>query len=300
MKVNDLNGVIDNILSEEIRRYIIENTAKKQVFHIKCDGEPIDTFENEQEANDNLDKYKKAHPEKELIIEPSEYESYDDMIEKLGEMGEGINVKEETKTMKNKINESKSKKTIVVSETQMKTIIGSLISENVPGIEVTKRAQDQTKKDASANTKEVEAKLKKASRFDGNDNPEFPHQIGGEKKAYRNTEKEDEFVEDTRGGGMQDIKFENDPPKQFKDRQKSYLEGDSKTGNSQDAANVVKSDLGKKMAANATRKEKKVKEFPMYVKDPQPVKVVKEEISEVVNDDIKRMKDIFSYNKKTQ
>lgn len=300
MKINELNTVVDNVLAEEVRQRIMEDMVKKEVYHIKCNGEPIDTFESEDIANSHLDKYKKEHPGKELIIEPGVYESYEDMIDKLGEMGEEID-------MKNKLKESKTT-TIIVTESQMKTVLRSIVSENVPGIEVTKRAQNQSKKDADANLRDVESKLKKAADFKGNDNPEFPKPIGkGEKVAIYNTEEEEEFVEDYRGGGMQDIKYDEDPGEQFKKRQKMSLEGDKLMGNSQDAANVVKSDLGKKLAKNAVRKAEKTEKDPMYVKDDQPVEKGKSNNEKpswkernALSEDIERMKLMYSYDKKTQ
>lgn len=299
MKINELNIIVDNILTEEVKRRIMEDMGKKEVYHIKCDGEPIDTFESEEIANSHLDKYKKEHPGKQLIIEPGVYESYEDMIDKLGEMGEELN-------MKNKLKESKT--SIIVTESQMKKIICKLVNENVPGIEVTKRAQAQSKKDADDNLKNVQAKLKKAADFKGNDNPEFPKPIGkGEKVAIYNTDEENEYVEDYRGGGMQDIKYDEDPGEQFKKRQKMSLEGDKLMGNSQDAANVVKSDLGTKIVKNSVRKSEKTQKDPMYVKDNQPVDKGKPNNERSswkerngLSEDIQRMKDMFSYDKKTQ
>lgn len=299
MKINEISTIVDNVLAEEVRQRIMEDMGSKTYYHVKCDGEPIDTFESEEIANSHLDKYKKEHPGKELIIEPAEYESYEDMIHKLGEMGEELD-------MKNKLKESKT--SIIVTETQMKNVIKALVSENVPGIEVTKRAQNQSKKDADANLKDVEAKLKKAADFKGNDNPEFPKPIGkGEKVAIYNTEEENEYVEDYRGGGMQDIKYDEDPGEQFKKRQQMSLEGDKLTGNSQDAANVVKSDLGKKLAKNAVRKAEKTEKDPMYVKDDQPVDKGKPNNEKpswkernALSENIDRMKQMYSYDKKTQ
>lgn len=299
MKIKEFNTIINKVLTEEVKQRIIEDIDKKEVYHIMCDGEPIDSFESKEEANSHLDKYKKEHPGKQLIIEPSVYESYEDMIDKLGEMGEELN-------MKNKLKESK--KSIVVTESQMKKIIKSLVNENVPGIEVTKRAQAQSKKDADENLKNVNNKLKKAASFNGNDNPEFPKPIGkGEKVAIYNTDEENEYVDDYRGGGMQDIIYDEDPGEQFKKRQKMSLEGDKLMGNSQDAGNVVKSDLGKKIVKNAVRKAEKIEKDPMYVKDDQPVdkgKPNNEKPSRKerngLSEDIQRIKNMYSYNKKTQ
>lgn len=292
MKIKELNTIVDHVLTEEVKRQIKEDMGGKRVFHIKCNGEPIDSFESEEEANDNLDKYKKEHPGKQLIIEPGEYESYDHMIDKLDEMGEILD-------MKNKLKESK--KSIIVTESQMKTIIKSLISEDVPGVEVTKKAQAGSKKDAANNLKDVETKLKKAAKFDGNDNPEFPKQIGGEKKASYANAQEVKEIEDNDNRGTQDLDYDREPSAEFKKREKMYLQGDQKTGNSQDAANVVKSDLGKKLADRADRKIKAHKDRTLYAKEFQPVKTAKDNLSEDnVKKDIQRMKEMFSYNEKTQ
>jgi hypothetical protein len=46
------------------------------------------------------------------------------------------------------------------------------------------------------------------------------------------------------------------------------------------------------------RKEEAKKEAPMYVKDPSPSINVNE--SKVISEEVNRMKEMFSYNKKTQ
>jgi len=292
MKINELGSMVDNLLTEEVKKYIVENMRDmehKQVYHIKCDGEPIDTLDTEQEANEVLDKLKKDRKlkGKQLIIEPGEYQSYEHMIDELDKMGD-------TNDMKNKIKESK--KSMIVTETQMRNIIKNLVNEDVPGIEVTKRAQAGSKKDAADNLKNVEAKMTKAASFDGNDKPEFPKQIGGEKKAFYPNSEEVTEIEDNDNRGTQDLDYDKEPGDEFRKREKMYLQGDQKTGNSQDAANVVKSDLGEKLANRADRKIKAHKERTLYAKEFQPVETGKDN----VNEEIKRMKEMFSYNKKTQ
>ena len=74
-------------------------------------------------------------------------------------------------------------------------------------------------------------------------------------------------------------------------------------GNSHDAGNVIPTDTGKKLVDRAKKKEAEQEKAPMYKKDPEPVKQVNE--SEVlktnlINEEIKKMKKIFGYNKKTQ
>ena len=421
MNISDLNNLIESIASDEVKKTIISEseTDKKQVYHIKLDGEPIDTFNSKEEAEEALPKYQ-AKEKGELIIEPEIYESYEDMIEKMDEMGQELEEKEnqnmenqepmegnafayaalkakeagektfefdgethdveecwnkleeeesigewdeeeecnecgeksmeeeltggQSKIDANKngkidaddfkklrdmkegegmcnecgsmlneegmcsecgsmMNESK-KKVLRLTESQMVELIKKMVNESVPGLEVTKKAQNQSKKDNEENAKEVEQKIKKATTIEGSDNPEFPHQNNGKTKvALQNTEEENEYVEDTRGGKAIDLDYDQEPSKKFTERLKDALQGDSKMGNSQDAANVVKSDLGKKLAKQAERKEKKEKEAPMYNKDAQPVKEVNESVepvSNVIMEEIEKMKKIASYNQKTQ
>ncbi len=392
MNLSDLNNLIENIASQEVKNTILSESKgnKKDVYHIKLDGEPIETFDSKEEAEEALPKYQEKN-KGELIIEPEIYESYEDMIEKLDNMGQELEEKEnqnmenqepmegneftaalanakdageKTFTVDGKeydvqecwkqleeeesigewneeeecnecgdksmeegvgmcnecgsmLNEegmcnecgdmkesTKKKKVLRLTESQMVDMIKKIVSESIPGIEVTKRAQTQSKKDNEANAKEVESKIKKATTIEGGDNPKFPNQNNdGVKVARQNNEEENEFVEDNRGGTPMDLDYDHEPSKKFKERLKAALEGDGKMGNSQDAANVVKSDLGKKLAKQVERKDKKEKAAPMYNKDAQPVKEVnenKEKTSSVLKEELEKMKKIASYNKKTQ
>lgn len=209
------------------------------------------------------------------------------------------------------INESKSYK---ITESKLIEMISKIVMESVPGLDAVKMAHSQDK-----GTKEymssVDKKLKDYLSFDGNDNPEFPKQIGkGEKVASKNTEEENEFVEDNRGGGMQHLDYDEKPSPEFIERLKKSLSGDSTTGNEQegdDVANVTPSDLGKEMVKQIERKQKKDDKAPMYVKDPSPVQTVKADEAKTINEseqktkseilaEMKRMKDMLSYNEKTQ
>ena len=193
-----------------------------------------------------------------------------------------------------KMMESK-KKTIRLTESEMLNMIQRIVKESVPGLETTKKAQNLSKKENEANAAEVAKKIKKATTFDGNYNSECPKQIGKcEKVARENTPEQEEEIADNRGGGLEDLTYDMEPSQQFKDRLKKSLEGHTSTGNSQEAANVIKSDLGKNIAKKVER---------MYNKDVQPVKVVKEsnnKLSNILEEEIQKMKNIASYDKKTQ
>ena len=99
MKVTELKQIIENIITSEVKKTIMEEaTGKKEVYHIKCEGIPLATFESEEEANDALPDYKDKHKDGELIIEKGMYESHDDMMDKLDEMNDQL---EETDNMEN-------------------------------------------------------------------------------------------------------------------------------------------------------------------------------------------------------
>lgn len=543
MKPKELNDLIDSIVTEEIKDTILKEAfeGKKQVYHIKCDGEPVESFDDEPTAREHLALYKKDHPGKQFIIERGVYESHSDMLEKLDAMGEqieqnesnnmktspvkvktlaeailhakengikkirineeifdvdeawdqmeeeegcddcdevkeeemsendnfaaskwGVNhgkkseekgdgdndkddkkeepkkepkkgvdlgksfekfkketkeeeecdecggeemneavcekcgkepcecvVKEETesvelsyvvnsdghvknisksdeaankflngslkgngsvkhktvskkdydngkvtvsniKNYKSDVNESKNKN-IRLTESQLINVISNMVkesSESIPGLAVTKKAQNGSKKENDQYASEVAKKMKDYNAFEGNDNPEFPKPIGkGEKMAVNNTKEEDEVVDDNRGRGMENLVYDNEPSKGFKERLKGSLEGDSKLGNAQEtekigkdktlsngakigepAKNVsgvpVKTDTGKKLNNLIPKKEKAKKEEPIYNKQAVPVKVVKEEegikFSSILEEELNKMNRILKYNNKTQ
>ena len=365
MKVSELKNLIENVISKEVRNKIISES--KEVYHIKCEGVPLGTFDTEEEANEALPSYKAKH-DGELIIEKGQYDSHESMIDKLDEMNDEL---EETENMENtqeideklvgkqknidkndngKIDaedfkilnkeeedckecgdtemkegtcekcgkelcecgstmyESKKKRTIRLTESELTKLIAKMVNESIPGLDAVKSAHDGDK-ETKQHLSDVEQKMKDSASFDGNDNPEFPKPIGkGEKVARQNTEKENEYVEDTRGGTLLNLEYNTEPSDQFKNRLKKALEGDATTGNSQEYANVIKSDTGKNLAKQAERKKKKEDaEFSVSWghswKSPEEVKVVNEttfKMSDVLEEEIKKMKDMVNYNKKTQ
>jgi hypothetical protein len=199
---------------------------------------------------------------------------------------------------------NEGKRVLRLTESEMIKVIKNIVKESIPGLEALNKAKKGTGEETKTHMSNVETQMKKQASFDGNDNPEFPKQVNkGEKVARVNSEKEDEDVADNRGGGMEDLDYVNEPSENFKKRLKMALEGDTLMGNSQDAANVIKTDTGKNLLKKVLRKDKKEDEAPMYNKDPQPSKYVNEsnfKFSQLLNEEISKMKNIASYNKKTQ
>jgi hypothetical protein len=203
-----------------------------------------------------------------------------------------------------------SKKTkLKLNEGQLISLINKIVTktmynESIHGIEITKRSQKTSGTDSKSHMSDVEKKMKKTLSFDGNDNPEFPKQIGkGEKVAHRNTKEEEETIEDYRGGGLEDLNYDYEPSSKFKDRLKKSLKGDSTMGNSQDSPNVMKSDLGEKILKKIDRKAKKIGNETLVswgTAIKEPIVVKENEDSVGLNDEMGRMKEMFKYNKKTQ
>jgi hypothetical protein len=379
----NIQNIIDNILITEIRKTILNEN--KNVYHIKCEGELIDTFNTEEEAKSYLNIYSKKHPKKQFLIEKGVYSSYSEMLDKMENLQENKNLKEIKKMKNNKkqvhsiaeavldakekgfrefkvngktynvnktwkliseeemgkcyecgdkemeenkdvcnecgsmlneygdcnectTNMNESKK-IRLNESQLvhlikKIVDKTMVSESIPGLEITKRTQKVSGKDSKSHMSDVAKKLKKSLSFDGNDNPEFPKQIGkGEKNAYKNSEKDNEHIEDFRGGGLAELNYDYEPSPKFKERLKKSLNGDPTMGNSQDAANVIKSSNGKNILNKIDRKKKKeqketVASWGASIKEPIIVKETKK--SSLVNEEINRMKKMYTYNKKTQ
>ena len=431
MKSKNIQSIINESLFDEVKKTILrENKESSEIYHITCEGEPVETFENKEMAMRHLDIYKKKHPEKEFIIEKKKYNSPSDMIDKLDEMGEKLELKEnkpmgtkkevknlahaimdakerglkefkingethdvneswkqleeeefgdgrdeidmdkdgkitgkDFKMLRNKkegkcdecsqkmeesegfddeeyddeedINENKSmcsecggmlneegscnecsggmyesnKRTLRLTESELVSLISKMVSESTPGIEVTKRAQKGSKKENDDYMKEVGKKLKKSASFDGADNPKFPKQNGkGEKMAINATPEQDEYTATHRGGTLADLDYDQEPSENFKKRLKMALEGDPKMGNSQDAANVIKTDTGKNIGKTSEKKkgiEKKAKEVSWghSWKSPEEVVIVKESktsMSSILNEEIERMKKMYRYDEKTQ
>jgi hypothetical protein len=215
------------------------------------------------------------------------------------------------------------KKTLRLSETELVTLITKMVSESLPPI--TKTAQDISAKQNKEAMDDVDKKMKDYLSFDGNDNPEFPKAIGkGEKVARENTpDQEDEIAKNF--AGLENLDYDIEPSEQFKKRLKMAIEGDKLMGNAPTTEKTdVKPSNGAKLGEEpkdkdgnsiptpetAKKIEKQVKDRAedkknrvRYEKEPLPVKNVNESkvsFSNILNDEIKKMKDMVNYNKKTQ
>lgn len=401
MKVSELNKIIEETISQEIKDTILkEGSGDKTAYCIKCEGEYVEVCDTKEEANQKCEEYNKNNPDKDFVVEIETYESKQDLLDKLDQLGEeldskdmkkdhsieeleqdqnesafvlaadaakdagkeefefpegsgkmhpvtiktDIDEKEECQECGDKmyedeegiveplyegqcedcgkqlcecggmdeesINETKEPKVLRLSESQLIDMISKLVNEAVtPGLKAVKDSHKLSNKETKEHMANVDKKLKKALSIEGNDNPEFPNASGkGEidpKKVVHNTEEQDEEMSMERGENPLDLDYDHEPSEEFKDRVKKALEGDSTMGNA-DGGNTIPTETGKNLAKTAEKRKERYENQPMYKKDIQPVKVVKEELNEseentnVLEEEIQRLKDLSNYNEKTQ
>jgi len=197
-----------------------------------------------------------------------------------------------------------------------------MVSESIPGLDAAKKSHTESGKENQEYLASVDKKMKDYLTFDGNDNPEFPKAIGkGEKVARKNTpEQEDEIAKNY--AGLENLEYDIEPSEQFKKRLKMAIEGDTLMGNGKvtepasikpsngaDKGNEAKEKEGNHIQTPETAKkiEKQVKDREedkkkrvLYSKEKVPVSESKVNFSSVLDAEIKKMKNISEYNKKTQ
>jgi hypothetical protein len=181
-------------------------------------------------------------------------------------------------------------------------------SKNTPGIKETESTLKKSKKENEDYLKSFNKKIKEYLDFEGNSNPEFPHQNNSKtdykSPMYRNSSEDEEFIDDFRGMGLQDANGV-----EHLDRIDDYLNGSTKTGNSQDAANVVPSKLGKKLKKTMKRKKEKIAKRKSKMTNlrgmtPDVQTVTKESTPNVYiveqKKEINKIKHLFNYSDTTQ
>ena len=382
MKLSDLKTYIEETISKEMKNIILnEGKGSKTAYCIMCEGEYIEICQTKEEADQKCEEYNKNNPNKDFVVEIETYESEEELIDKMDELGEQL----ETENMKKpqsmdeklhgkqheldvdndgkieasdlkalrsdkeieeniddvqceecgkdlcecgdmneekcekcgkqlceceSMNEStKQRRVLRLNESQLVDMISKIVNESIPGLQAVENSHKVNDKETKEHMSNVDKKLKDVLSIDGNDNPEFPKPIGkggpdtlNPKKAVNNTEEEDEEMSMDRGENPLDLDYDQEPSEGFKERVKKALEGDSTMGNAQ-GGNTIPTDTGKNLAATAEKRKKHKEDAPMYVKDLQPVKVVKESTDEkknVLEEEIQKMKKLTSYNEKTQ
>ena len=206
-----------------------------------------------------------------------DYQTIDDCC-KLGEEEKSVN-----ESTTNIIKKLVSKKLKNLGE-QKKT---------TPSLDQVKKHRDESETETKSYHKDTEKKFKE---YGESDNAEENSPM------YRNDDEQSEFIEDWRGGGLEDSDGVEDL-----DRISDYLGGSSKTGNAQvdedgnDLGNVISTELGEKIEKKIKRKREKIEAQKASMKNARGyTSDVQKTVKEGVESDMKKIQKLFNYNKKTQ
>ena len=229
------------------------------------------------------------------------------------------------------VKESKNR-TLQLTEDEMIELIERIVMEQkAEGLKKTEKVLNQSKKENDSAIKAVTKKLKDYVK-DGSEEPytpeakHFPQGNGEMKKTdkmmYTASDAVEEYIDQiARSGGMENLTYDEIKPNE--EWVEMNIEGSSKTGNSQEYANAVPTDANKKV--NDRRKKNYLAKLKAqsYNKAPQPVydlagksthndamsapdalmaklESTDEKSKTKINEEIQKMLNLSSYNKKTQ
>ena len=221
---------------------------------------------------------------------------------------------------------SKDKKTVTVTESELISLIERMVSEDLKtvgnkprGLSAYESAHKGSGKENNEYLKSVKKKmgdyLKDGSKGEYEENPKhFPKGNGGLSKKYTMSDDGKEFIDDYMRPGMENLDYDEVHPNE--DWMTKNIEGSSETGNNPKWANAEETELGerlnKKRKANKFAKAKR----QAYNKAPQPVVSDKagdekgtgihikvestEKQTKVLNEEFNKIKNLMSYDRKTQ
>lgn len=182
-----------------------------------------------------------------------------------------------------------------MTESQLFNLVKRVVMESVPGLEVYKKSHRGSGDENKKNISDVDKKIKNYLSIGNNTNEKFPNQNNkGEKVARQNSSEEEDEIRKNYAG-LENLDYDIKPSKQFLDRVKKAIHGDSTMGNgsSNGEGNVIKTDTPKKIDKQVKNRQKDKDGRVLYDKEQVPVKTK-------LNEEIDRMKKISFYDEKTQ
>ena len=222
------------------------------------------------------------------------------------------------------------KESVQLSEEEMIDLIEKIINEEkIEGVKSQNTAMKTSKKETDSYMKDLMKKFKDYLK-DGSEGKfemepkHFPKGNGElkkmEKMAYTPSKGVEEYIDQiARSGGMQNLEYDQIKPNE--DWLDANIVGSSETGNSDEYANAVATDVNKSVKKRKDDNILAKLKAQSYNKAPQPVtdfaghhtndeelagiQVAENETKEEkkqnkINEDLERMKKLFSHNYKTQ
>jgi hypothetical protein len=315
---NEINQLVNKILSEEITKkskMMSEKIEKNEWVEIKSDDEldeedfELDLEEEEtQEGNTFTGALADAKKKGESSFEVD---------------GKKYSVKESKNSLRLTEDELIDLiEKIVIEEQEKET---NITKKDPKGLKATKDVMGKNKKDNEDYVKDVSKKmmeyLKDMSSDKYEPNPkEFPKRNEvkkGDVKKYTPSDAVEEYIANFSHPGMENLNYDEIKPNE--DWVSDNIEGSSRTGNNPDWGNAVKTDFGskvnKKRKDNLYQKEKarSYKKVAQPIDDAgegkgedsldkmfQTLESKEERKTKLMNEEINKMKNIISYNIKTQ
>jgi len=322
MEGNQFSGALlkakengDETFTVDGKEYNVEESWQQM------EEEEIREEEDCQECGDGYMKEEEEEPKEGKKITQLLTKSVNENAMKCEECGSMLNEEGSCNECSGNMYESKTKK-LRLKESELISLITKMVNESIPGLEAAKNSHRESGKENNAHLADVDKKMKDYLSFDGNDNPEFPKAIGkGDKVARENTpEQEDEIKKNF--AGLENLDYDIEPSEQFKKRLKMAIEGDKLMGNApttektdvkpsngsklgeepkdKDGNSIPTPETAKKIEKQVKDRAEDKKERVIYSKEPVPVHESKVSFSNVLEEEIKKMKEMANYNKKTQ
>lgn len=316
-KVKQINESVNDEIDEMEEFYEIALKRREERMESKKSKPDFLDLDNDGNKKESMKKASKDKKKKETDEEVEEGNAFTGALAK-ADKGEKFKVggKEYTK------------ESLKLSEKEMIDLIENIIEEQkIEGIKNQDSAMKQSKKDTDSYMKDLMKKFKDYLK-DGSEGKfemepkHFPKGNGDlkkmEKMAYTPSAGVEEYIDQiARSGGMENLEYDQiKPNEEWLDKN---IVGSSETGNSDEYANAVATDVNKSVK---DRKDKNILgklKSQSYNKSPQPVtdfaghhindeKMAGIQVSESkkdkkqnkINEDLERMKKLFSHNYKTQ
>lgn len=194
------------------------------------------------------------------------------------------------------------------------------------GLDYTKRMQEKSKEENDGYAKSVVKKMKEylsdGSKGTYEMNPKFFPKGNGElgemkKKAYKASKAVEEYIENFAYPGLENTKYDEVKPKN--EWITMNIEGSPLTGNDPEYANAVKTDLGEKINKKRKKNLYQKEKDRSYKRVSQPVdeagegegskelddmfaklESVENQKEKLVSEEMNHMKNLITYNRKTQ
>jgi hypothetical protein len=233
-------------------------------------------------------------------------------------------IKQEVLKTLNEESKPKKKAIVVKEDTFLKLVDAMISEESHPALTQYKKMHKEEGAIFNKERKVVDKKIGDYADFKGNDKPEYPNAIkkptakvgeDGEPIRHKPTPDQEEFIEDFKGKGQEDLVYDLEPDEKFKKRAEMSLKGGSQMGNSggDDVVGVINNGTQEEMEKKAKRRNKKEKAAPMYKKDVQPTgntqtedgesdlkgRALKES-TDVLENEMAKIKKLYTYSDRTQ